>query len=347
MYESLAKHCDSFRLFIFAFDQNCYDVIQKLNMKNVTVISQKEFEDAELLSVKPGRSRAEYCWTCTPSTILYVLERYGVDICTYLDADIYFFSSPAPLVEELRDNAVIITEHRFTPAYDRTETSGRYNVQFLTFRNNEAGLKVLKWWRAACIESCELNAELKKCGDQKYLDDWMTRFDKVHILDNLGGGLAPWNVQQYRITEANDKLVGTEISTGKTFEIVFYHFQGLKMTTTGRLQLTGGEYRIGKGVVEYIYAPYVCHLERVKTRLLNEGYRFDPHGLIVEANVQHSLWGMSRKWAKRFLRFDQQFRQNNFNVVHDLRKFMRRFGAPDLMAQFLLLQDTENNKDRP
>ena len=67
---------------------------------------------------------------------------------------------------------MLITEHRFSPHHDHSRTSGIYNVQFMTFRNDARGLAALRWWRAACLESCELNPEEGKCGDQKYLDDW-------------------------------------------------------------------------------------------------------------------------------------------------------------------------------
>lgn len=332
MCESLARHCKDFQLFIFAFDQVCYDALQRLNLRNVTVIRLSQFEDKELLSVKPKRSRAEYCWTCTPSVILYVLEKYNVDMCTYLDADIYFFASPKSLLKEINDKAILITEHRFTPAHDRTETSGKYNVQFLSFRNNTEGVAALKWWRKKCIASCELKPEEKKCGDQKYLDDWLTRFEKVHVLEHLGGGVAPWNVQQYQITQANSKIYGKEHTSGKVFELIFYHFHGLKMTKTGGLQLSGSEYRIEREVVEHIYAPYVFHLEKVKTKMLSIDFQFDPHGLGSELTVPGASPGALRRLVEMAFCIDQQFCKNNFNVGYKLRNFMKRFGKHDTLA---------------
>ena len=69
-----------------------------MKLNKATIISLKEFEDEELLRIKPSRSIAEYCWTCTSSTILYVLEKYKVESCTYLDADLFFYSSPSPII---------------------------------------------------------------------------------------------------------------------------------------------------------------------------------------------------------------------------------------------------------
>ena len=86
----------------------------KLN--KVTVVSSDEFETDELKEVKKERSKAEYCWTCTPSVISYVLRKYDVPDCTYIDSDLFFYSDPAVLISELdqHNKNVLITEHRFS-----------------------------------------------------------------------------------------------------------------------------------------------------------------------------------------------------------------------------------------
>ena len=75
MYKSLKEHCDAFHLYIFPFDNKCSDILKKLNLEKATIISLEDFEDDALLEVKSSRSRAEYCWTCTSSAILYILEK--------------------------------------------------------------------------------------------------------------------------------------------------------------------------------------------------------------------------------------------------------------------------------
>ena len=106
MYESLNRHCKDFHLYVFAFNDECFSVLKSLYLANMTVISLPEFEDEELLKVKPTRSRGEYCWTCSSSTILYVLDNYDVDHCTYIDADLYFFASPQILLSRLHDPCI-------------------------------------------------------------------------------------------------------------------------------------------------------------------------------------------------------------------------------------------------
>src|SRR3989304_9158872 len=91
MYRSLEKCCENFHLYIFAFDDKTYEILNKLQLKKATVVSLKDFEDEKLLAVKPTRTKAEYCWTCTSSTILYTIEKFNLPSCTYLDADLYFY----------------------------------------------------------------------------------------------------------------------------------------------------------------------------------------------------------------------------------------------------------------
>ncbi len=128
-----------------------------MNYSNATIISLKEFESEELLSVKHDRTIAEYCWTCTSSTIWFSINKFNLDHCTYLDADMLFFSSPEVVFEEIGTSSVAITSHNFTPKLKSQEIYGKYCVQFVYFKNDDEGLKALNWWRKSCIEWCYAN----------------------------------------------------------------------------------------------------------------------------------------------------------------------------------------------
>lgn len=254
LYNSLMKYMVNFHIYVYTFDEIAYDVLKKLDFKNMTIISLSEFEDEELLKVKAFRSKGEYCWTCTPSIILNTIKKYKVPSCVYLDSDIYFFSSPEPLIKEVEDNGkeVLITEHRYTPEYNQESTSGRYCVQFMYFKNSEKALRVLNWWRERCLEWCYARFEDGKFGDQKYLDDWLERFECVHSLNNIGGGVAPWNIQQYKVEQTpkvNDN------------NVIFYHFHDFKIKYNNFYDL--GHYRLTNEAVEYIYYPYIDEVKKI------------------------------------------------------------------------------------
>jgi hypothetical protein len=266
MHESLLRNCPNFHLYIFAFDNDSFYTLRALDLRNATIISLEQFEDEELLKIKPTRSAREYCWTCTPSTISYIINKYQTDHCTYIDADLYFYSDPKVLIDEMGEKSVLITEHRYTPKYKRpNEMNGKYCVQFMTFKNTKIGLQILDWWRIACNEWCYAIPEDGKFGDQKYLEDWTTRFSGVHVLENLGGGVAPWNIQQYVVNNNQGDLYGTETKTGKVFPFVFYHFHGLRFYQAGIIDLC--EYEIRIDIRKLIYKPYIMHLEKLKAKL--------------------------------------------------------------------------------
>lgn len=256
MYKSLCKCCDDFHLYIFAFDKKCYDFFGANEFEYVTVISLKEFEDEELLKIKPTRTKGEYCWTCTSSTILYVLNNFDVENCTYIDADLYFFASPQILIDEMGEDSILLTEHRYTPEYDQTVTSGRYCVQFMFFRNDKKAHKALIWWRERCLEWCYSRMEDGKFGDQKYLDDWTERFEGVHVLQHLGGGVAPWNMQQYVFDCLNNQIFGTECCTKQRFPLVFFHFHDLSFISPHYVSSSVYK-KNGKSVFKYILRDYL------------------------------------------------------------------------------------------
>jgi hypothetical protein len=286
MYESLLKHCADFHLYVFAFDDTCYKFLKSQDYKHLTVVSLKDFEDDELLRVKATRTMAEYCWTCTSSTILYCIKKFSLDNCTYLDADLQFFSDPQLLFDEMGDKSVLITEHRYTREYDQSKESGKYCVQFVSFKNDEQGMNVLNWWRNACIEWCYARVENGKFGDQKYLDDWTTHFEGVHELQHLGGGIAPWNVQQYSFEQMQKKITGTEIISGKKFDVVFFHFHGVKFYNKNIVSLSGPLYALNEEVKTIFYKPYIQQLNQAKKLINTIDNSFDPNGSTGEAPMK-------------------------------------------------------------
>lgn len=265
-------------LYIFAFDDETFNILEELKLERTRIVSLREFEDNELLKIKPSRSFVEYCWTCTPSVILFAIEKFNLDSCTYIDSDMYFLNSPKIIIDEIPKNAsILLTEHRYTKAYDATAVSGRFCVQFMTFKNTITGIEALRWWRDQCIEWCYFIAKDGKLGDQGYIQDWETRFEGVHVMQNLGGGLAPWNIQQYDIIVENKSLMFVEKETNKKFLPIFYHFHYLRFYSNTEIVLSG--YPLSHMDKVFIYYPYVKLIEEFKFGLINKfNLDFDPNG---------------------------------------------------------------------
>jgi hypothetical protein len=278
LYESLDAQCDVFHLYVIAFDDSTLNYLKNNSKPHLTVISLKQFEDEKLLAIKNTRSATEYCWTCTPSTVAYCIQTFQLDHCVYLDADMCFYSNPKSLFEEWGHHSVLITEHRYTAIYDQSKTSGIYCVQFVGFKNDPSGMEVLEYWRNACIDWCYARVENGKFGDQKYLDDWTTKFKNVHVLQHLGGGIAPWNVQQYDFINENNKIIGTERSSKKIFESIFFHFHGLKFFENDIVSLTNASYAIDKNTMNLFYFPYIKWLNKIKQEIYKNDKSINANG---------------------------------------------------------------------
>ena len=272
MYRSLLSHSSDFHLWIICFDDLTYKLLHRLKLDKVTLVALSSFEDPELLSIKSSRTRQEYCWTCTPSAILYVLDHVPyVDAVTYLDADLMFFSSPEPIFIEAIGASILLIEHRYLSGLDVSATSGIYNVQFMMFRRDLEGLKALNWWRDRCLEWCFARCEDNKFGDQKYLDDWLERFEKVHVLRHLGAGLAPWNASQYSLK----KIDGSTYVENDL--LIFYHFHQFKLYPFNLAHLC--PYPINKSLINWVYEAYLQGIGQAYKEIRAFAPKFK-HGII-------------------------------------------------------------------
>lgn len=278
LWDSLNGVLEDFRLYVLAMDDQCLTILKSMEPPHMKIISLKEFEDEELLKIKKQRSRAEYCWTCTASLIEYVLEKYGEAYCTYLDADLYFYKDPGALLQEMEDAgcSVQIVKHGFGEgmiAREKEKGAGKYCVEFNTFKNDEEGRRILGTWNRQCREHCSM--EPGEMGDQKYLSDWAERYDRVHVLTNQGGGVAPWNLFRFRSTKEKGRL--RDKKTKEVFELVFYHFHHLEYTEEHQVNLNVFKKELGsdRKLVMEIYLPYLEKLEEIKKTLL-EQYDFQP-----------------------------------------------------------------------
>jgi hypothetical protein len=228
LYRSLASLGVEFVLHVLCFDDPTLEILEKLGLANIRPGPLREFEagDEALLAAKRNRSLVEYYFTCSPSWPLYLLNRFpGIDLVTYLDSDLFFYSSPEPVFEEMGSRSILIVGHRFPEELRHLEINGIYNVGLVAFRNDANGRECLSWWRERCLEWCYDRREGGRFADQKYLDDWPGRFRGVAVLRHKGAGLAPWNWMNYRIEMGN----GTGTVDGEP--LIFYHFQGVKLIT--------------------------------------------------------------------------------------------------------------------
>lgn len=272
LYDSMCKHIVDFKLYVLAFDDACYQILKNENYKNMIVISLKDFETSELLKVKKERTRAEYCWTCSSWSIKYVLDTYKENICTYIDADMMFFSNPKSIFEEMRNNdcSVIIVPHRFETEEEEKkahDTVGSYCVQFNTFVNDNNGKKALEWWAEKCLEWCyyTLPGTTEWYGDQKYLNVFPEMFEGIYICNHFGVGLAPWNAKLVDLYSKDEIVVK---KTKQVFPIVIYHYESVNYLTKHIINVSSEAGT--KDFNKTVYDPYVFAIVEKRCYLKNK-----------------------------------------------------------------------------
>lgn len=281
LYESLRLHCRKpFILWVLCFDQDTFNILARLSLPDIRLIAQSDFErdDAALVATKATRSRVEYYWTCTPILPNYVLRHHPeVDVITYLDADLYFYSDPQPIFQEMGEHSILIHEHRYAPEYAHlAKTSGVYNVGWVSFRRDTAGLACLAWWRDRCLEWCYTRYDAGRFGDQLYLDDWLERFDGVAVLQHKGAGLAPWNLIRHRLELRNRRLFADG------WPLIFFHFHGFRCVHECAVKPADYDYRIPWIATEHVYRPYAAKLSVLSKE---EGLPFVDAGQVVERHI--------------------------------------------------------------
>jgi len=301
LHGSLLKTCDDFKLWILCVDDITLEMLKKINLPKVELISLEELEDKELLTAKKTRTAEEYCWTCTPAIISYILNKHPeIELLSYLDADLYFFSSPQPIFEEFGENSIMIIPHRFPPEKKSMEkTKGIYNVSMITFRNNANGVKCLDWWREKCLDWCYHYYDNGRLGDQLYLNDWPERFKGVHVLKAKGANLAPWNISQYKISRSGQNIYVNNQP------LIFYHFHSLNIYSELKFEISKFAYKISLKNKKIIYKPYLEQLKCViqKIRLTDNNFRY---GFSVRQDAKNKI----RKIIKKLLNYHRPCRWN-------------------------------------
>src|SRR5205823_5313113 len=129
------------------------EALRRLSLPNLRITPIEEIEDADgqLGTVREGRTIWEYCWTATSAVCCYFLESEpDLELLTYLDADLFIWSSVEPLFAELGDDSILLIPTRAPDEAERV--GGIYNVGWVTFRNDASGRAAVAWWRERCLE---------------------------------------------------------------------------------------------------------------------------------------------------------------------------------------------------
>jgi hypothetical protein len=225
------------------------------------VLRVQDLGDSQFEAAQANRSHEEFCWTCAPILSDFMLRRSEPgSIVVYVDADLLFYTDPAVLITEMEnDKNIMIHPHRFSA--DKTgyeSASGTFNVGFVAFRASEEAQRCTARWRQQVLDLCVKDPERGLCGDQGYLNEWPSLYPGLHIMENIGGGVAPWNVASCDLSRSMGVL------TVDNRPVVFFHFHELRTVKSNLLFLAGTVpalgYNYDHSIWRLIYDDYIRRL---------------------------------------------------------------------------------------
>lgn len=266
LWLSLRRYDPAAVLWVLALDEETVTAIRGLGEAGLRVMPLAELEgaDPELAAARGDRTWVEFVFTLSPCWPRFLLNRHSeIEVLTYVDADMAFLSSPAPLFAGLQANDVLIVEHRFPKFLRSLESRGRFNVGVLCFRNSLGGRACLDDWRRQCLEWCHDRVEPERYADQKYLDAWPGKVARLTVCGHPGVNLAPWNWMNHAYAfRGGDLLVDGQ-------PLVVFHFA--RFRTLGKDSVDAGQLEYGVMPLRlrsWIYGRYWDLLGAATARLL-------------------------------------------------------------------------------
>ena len=244
---------------VLALDDGAHKLRSSFSkLQTVSLISFLQ-ERPELDAQIAQRSASEQIFSVGPSFLISQADAVNVGgWLVYADSDLYFFEPLQIYLDRLPQCDVVIAPHRHHLwNKSRLAKYGKYNVGLVAFRNNEEGLRALRFWAESCLEWCYDRAEDGKYADQKYLEKFEAVSEGVFVDNSLGANLAPWNSFLKRISKSK---------TGEIFvrrdKLQYFHAQGLKQKN-GRWVLGHLNYLsfAGPRQKRLVYGPYLAKLE--------------------------------------------------------------------------------------
>ncbi|MGJ7913606.1 glycosyltransferase [Neobacillus sp. LXY-1] len=250
LYRSLKKHTSNFRLWICCLDDSTYSLLNKMDLDHVVLITLKNIEGKELLSIKDSRSFDEYCRTLKAPFISYVLKNnYNINSVIYTDADMYFFRDVKNLFNELNQQHPVFIVPRRASAEDE-KNYGAYDAGLIGFQRNEISFECLFKWRKDCVKWCFDKVEDGYWADQKYLDQWVQSFPAVKVIENPDRTAGPWNAKESLFTIKDNELFHNND------KLIAFHYNGFVIMNHEEFDFCKTNV-LSENMINSIYFPYV------------------------------------------------------------------------------------------
>ena len=220
LYGSLLKHSPDFCLFVLCVDDFTERTVAGLRHIEAIPLAALAAADQGFRNVRDSRTPLEYCCTAKPVLLLHLFERFPeIDVLTYIDADMFFFSDPAAILTELGTASILVTG--YDAAADPGKLAGRYNAALVVFRQNADSMNCLATWREQCLEWCFKRREERGFLDQKYLNEWPARFGSARVSEHTGINAGRRHIVGRAITAADGAILVDGV------RLICFHFHSV------------------------------------------------------------------------------------------------------------------------
>ena len=264
--ESLNQHEREYHIYALCLDNQSTKILKILKPSHISLIPLTDLEafDLKLFSTKPKRHLVDYYQTITPCYLLYIFESFPtINQLTYLDPDIYIFSDPTPVFDEIGKSSIALVPNNFSPNREAQKHHGKFGVSWLTLRRNKHALNALNWFRDKCIEWCYDRIENNKYGDQGYLELLAKTFPNVVQLNRPGIILGVWNIDNFQLNYVDEIIVVSG------YPIISFHFQGVWADQSNQFdcELPENYEKHGSIITNQIYHTYCKYLFKILSRI--------------------------------------------------------------------------------
>lgn len=340
LHRSLAAHAGEFELVVLCMDEAVEAELRKQNLPQMRLLPVAELTALypALAAAQADRTKLEFYFTCTSWLMRHLLPRLPAgELLTYLDSDLYFFSSLQVIYDEIGQASVAITPHRFPAALAHLERYGKFNVGWVSLRHDAVGQACAADWADKCASWCFNLLEADRYADQKYLDAWPARFPGTVSLTHPGINAAPWNIKDCTITSGRQ---GLRINRQP---LIFYHFHALRHLGKQLYDPSLHKYdaTLSPGLRGHVYLPYLRLLadtgESAPPDLVPPSQADDPRSGLALTHLLENLRASELDRAARLVALESN-RAASLAAINEARDATRQ--------TVRYLRDVEKDRDQ-
>ena len=260
---SMERHCQPFLLHVLAWDWPFPAYVPA----NARIVSRGSFlsrhpEYAPERLPPPPRTRINEVCTARWRFLADVLQDFEAP-ATLIDGDLWFWSSPEPVFEEIGSAPMAVSPHAFAPAaaglpgvtLESHRKYGVYNSGFTYVASAAAAERLAALnWEWSHTELRTLPDGRMVFGDQGWLEQVAGEVG-AHVIQHPGVNVGPWNVHTQVLRQAQD---GTVFFGGRP--LIAYHYSSFRPGPGG--QLADPHYAVTTEQGRILYEPYAAALSK-------------------------------------------------------------------------------------